>query len=294
MLIFLKLNLLLMKKGEKFSRSFLRERFEEQRSRLSLIDSTFLSLTQNLKSIHKAYVSKELTPPILYSETVFAQFKDRIATLRLKLDEIDADERDYGYLAGKHQAISHSISNLMETLSGFQHLQDQRISGLCTLKTIDYLPVLQSEYSSIGKVYNAFDALSYELTESCFGKEWMREKQYVPLSLFDQEYAVKSLSENGEGPLCLITVPYYDCFRSRFWPGLAHEVAHALVHSNEPLLGCIRSELGPLTDAFIFEFNNKDDADRAHRLYIWPQLEELVSDNSRCVCMWPSISFFKF
>jgi len=258
-----------------FGKIFILKRIEEQRSRLALIKSTFLHLAQNLKTIQRACVSKKLIPPILYSDLVFREFAERIDQLEINLERISINS-DYGTIARQHRSLSSSIRGLMDTLARFQQLHDQRISGLHALKTIEYQPTLQSEYSLIGKVYNAVDALSYELMENCFGEKWIKEKQYVPLSLFGLEYSMLPLSETG--PSCLITVPYYDCFRARFWPGLAHEVAHTMVESNGPLLKCMKYELYDLVDVLVYEFKDQEDAQRTVENYIYPQIVEVVCD----------------
>ncbi len=75
------------------------------------------------------------------------------------------------------------------------------------------------------KAYNAVDALSFELVERVLGLEWISKNSYTPISLFDSEgYAISMYSN-------IVSVPYYDSFRARFWSALAHEVAHILTRS---------------------------------------------------------------
>jgi hypothetical protein len=231
-----------MNNSEDFSRIYITERLEEQRSKLAQIRSSFLHLNQNIITFETAYSSSDLSTPILYSEQVFAKILDNIDGLNLLLREVNVSS-NYKTLVLYDQIMSSGINKLTDALTEFLHLQDQRISGLHTSKLVDFQPNLQSEYSFIGKVYNAVDALSYDLMESCVGENWIKKNQYVPISLFGKNYSMLPLEYalvpkfvDGSllpykitGPGSLITIPYYDCFRARFWPSLAHEVGHIIM-----------------------------------------------------------------
>jgi hypothetical protein len=261
---------------------FFKERFEYQRSTLSQIRSTFMHLDQNVRMIQKNY--EDVCPPILYSdsfcENVLHLIKD--AEDDLKCVNITSDHAsDYGSLVIEHRNISDQINVLMTILTSFQRLHDQRISGLHFSGIIEYQPALQSEYSLFTKIYNAVDALSYQLMKSCFGQDWIRKEQYVPLSLFDQEYAILRLS--GSEPGSLVTIPYYDCFRTSFWPGLAHEVAHIMVTMvtniedyNPLLLDCMKA----WSDALLFTLFTQREIKNYPKIekIITKQISELTSD----------------
>ena len=261
---------------EDYSRLYITRRFEEQRSKLAQIKSSFHHLTQNIEAIQYSFISP---PPILYSEIVFNEYESRIKKLEMEFKKLD-ESNDYEELVRLNKYLSGSISDLVEILLCFQHLNDQRISGLNTLKTLEYQPNQQSEYGSIGKVYNSVDALCYELTKKCFGEEWILSRQYVPLSVFGQVYSMRPLTKNGAGSL--ITVPYQDCFRARFWPILAHEIAHAKVALAkklwEPLFECIMNEVDGLDLVLFSDITDKTESKKIADYLIIPELTELVSD----------------
>lgn len=295
------------------SKVYILMRFEEQRSKLAQIGSTFQHINQNIKTIHNAFGSQGLSPPVLYSKPVFEEIAKIIYIVGKKLQNINAAS-DYEILAEKHLELSSFITKLMTSLTSLQQLQDQRISGMHDLKIVEYQPTLQSEYSVIGKVYNAVDALSYELMESCFGEKKVEEMQYVPASLFGCTYQMLPINLYRPGSF-LIMVPYYDCFRSRFWPALAHETAHVMVETtiksnlSIPLFDLMMNSESVLLESLMSNFGSDDNKSnhiksndksikndenaviiRAQE-YLLPQIIEIVCDVVSAFICGPA-SFF--
>jgi len=266
---------------------YITERFEEQRSKLAQIKSTFIRLAQNIKTNQE--ISQFETPSILYSGKFCERVLRIIDRFERDLDNLDVADidiiNDDGNHVRQHRNLTMNIATLMKILASFQLLYDQRISGSRSLKIVEYQPSMQSEYGLMGKVYNAVDALSYQLMESCFGEDWVKERQYVPLSLFGHDYSILQLSKIE--PSSLITIPYYDCFRARFWPGLAHEVAHSMVaiattknlnpYFNSSLHDCMEDEVSILIDTLFIDLSERNDLKNAEDS-IGNQIIEIVSD----------------
>jgi hypothetical protein len=296
-----------------FRNNYLTERAEEQRSKLAQIKSSLQHLSQNIDAIQTTYNSISISPPILYSNRIFIKNVRLIDKLTKLLKKINIDS-DYETLILNDKILIKCENNLICALIGFQQLHDQRISGLHSMKSIEFQHILQSEYNFIGKVYNAVDALSYNLMENCFGKKWIRKTHYTPVSLFGLNYAMLpleyallpplkgSLELRFEitGPGSLIIIPYYDCFRARFWPSLAHEVGHiavALAKDHFPLL-YMRKEAEIYYLKKIFS-NNTDDSllsiyiwnNKSLNYYISMQLGEIISDIVSAYICGPA-SFF--
>jgi hypothetical protein len=130
----------------------------------------------------------------------------------------------------------------------------------------------------MSKAYDAVDALTYELVQRLLGSEWIETERYLPISLFDYSgYMINIYSY-------VVSVPYYDSFRSRFWPSLAHEVGHIFVNYNVnksgPLLELILREVTKLATSLQYRVIDKATAD-----LITYQVVELISDTlSAYVC----------
>ncbi|MGD2247530.1 MAG: hypothetical protein PVF58_03930 [Candidatus Methanofastidiosia archaeon] len=88
-----------------------------------------------------------------------------------------------------------------------------------------YRENLQHEFIGLTKVFEAVDALAYCFLKNTLGKDWIVNKRFVPVTVFREEgdYYINIDSY-------VINVPYHDCFRSRYWAFLSHEVAHMFVH----------------------------------------------------------------
>jgi hypothetical protein len=208
---------------------YVAERVEELRSRISLVESTLKTIDQDIWSAFSTAMGKGLCPPILYPASTFNKltlFKDRIKTslrginptahlpfLLQKLDDLDIDSMD-----------------LLTEIVRLQNVLSQRTAGTGIEKTMEYKATAQSEFCLLSKSYDAVDALTYELVNRVLGSEWVRREKYFPISLFDYRGYMINLHSY------IISVPYHDSFRSRFWPSLAHEVGHIFVSYHTTLL----------------------------------------------------------
>jgi hypothetical protein len=118
--------------------------------------------------------------------------------------------------------LKRKTNSILIELIRLQSVFAQRTAGLGCMNPMGFQPFQGIEYSAMAKAYNAVDALTFELVERILGAEWIREEKYSPICLFELEYAINTGS-------FIISVPYYDSYRSRFWPALAHETGHILV-----------------------------------------------------------------
>jgi hypothetical protein len=270
------------------------KRIEELRSRLAQIETSLLHIDINIRQIYESYDAKKITPPILYPRILFEEVRNWIDSMKLGINEIDPS--NYREISKKLEGLSTDMKYAMDFLSNLQYLHDQRVSGLHNLKTIEYQPTLQSEYSMLNKVYNAVDALSYELTCNIFGNERVNEMKYIPVSLFSGSYATQYFTRTTT-PSSIITIPYYDCFRARFWTGLAHEIAHSWIalslQENKSLAKYIDKEANKLRKIL---FSDVSDPVMKYVLKynLSLQLVELVSDFISAYVCGPASIFAAF
>jgi hypothetical protein len=245
---------------------YARERVEEVRSRLALLETSVTTLKYDAWHVFASFFSAHLSPPFIFPTATFSRLEKQINASRRRLDRINIDS------AVEINRLSQLKQKVQAVLLEFIRLQNvltQRISGIGLMSFTDFQPIQGIEYSNMAKAYNAVDALTFELVERILGKDWIKNKNYSPICLFDMEYAVDLLSY-------AISVPYYDNYRSRFWPALAHEVSHVFVDSNAKgaVFGTALTDgINRLTEILGFDFS-----DRAGRYYCGLQVSELTSD----------------
>ena len=213
--------------GVDYEKTFIFKRMEELRSRLSLIQTSYSHLENNFRNIWYKHIREGKTPPILYPQQFLKDVKSLLNQYEIELHRLIIYSNE-GYMAYRLRNLSSKINKMQTLLKQLQSIQDQRISGLHTLKFLEYQPILQSEYSLVNKVYNAVDALSFDIMCSIFGSTMVKNTKYTPLTLFGDRYMMLS-PFYVDRPGTLISIPYSDCFRMRFWASLAHEIAHARV-----------------------------------------------------------------
>jgi len=277
-----------------FSRFYILKRVEEMRSRLAQIKSSVQHIGCDFRNICQSHSLRRTTPPILYPKKFLTNFMQLIDIVEQDIRTMEIDGGDFGRISRKLNKIDGNLGFILHLLTSLQSLHDQRISGLHTLTTIEFQPTLQSEYSLINKVYNAVDALSYELMWNIFGEEQVMKMKYVPLSSFGEAYTM--LSPLRSIPGSLITIPYHDCFRARFWSGVAHEVAHSMTAHckilNEPLYECASNELGALMDILFFNVKSSSLEKQVNAMhYASYQIDELTSDIISAYVCGPSSLF---
>ena len=208
------------------SRFSIIERIEELRSRLSLIKSSFESFRLTVFALQKC-IEKNQNPPLVYPIGVFKTLERIIDYLDLVMAVPLQIQREDTIVEFVNKFNAH-LDSLTFELVNLQNLLEQRITSMGSPKLFEANPIAMIEYSGLNKVYNAVDGLTYELAEKILGEKWIRQKEYSPASLFSQIYAVTFLTH-------LITIPYIDCFRMRYWSLLAHEVAHISIYEQHTL-----------------------------------------------------------
>jgi hypothetical protein len=199
-----------------------RERIEELRSRISLLSCSLEMIRQDYWAIFHTFFIQNKTPPFVYPRSAFERLNSLIEDLETISEHVNPDALpDTVY---RCFVLDVETTRVLDELARLQNVLAQRISSLGTMKLLEFQEILQIEYGIISKAYNAVDALTFELVEKILGPSWITDNSYTPISLFDSiGYAIDLYSN-------IISVPYYDSFRARFWPALAHEVAHILVN----------------------------------------------------------------
>jgi len=198
---------------------YIRERIEELRSRISLIKSTFSTIEQDYWVTFSNSMNNCICPNILYPSSTFIALSDIIKRIEMNLESFDLN---YGLPLMLEQLddLDQETLEILKELVRLQNVLSQRMSGIGIMKTLEYEPSSQFEFCIISKSFAAVDALSFELVERMLGEKWLKKEKYLPISLFDYSgYMINLYSY-------VISVPYPDSFRSRFWPSLAHEVGH--------------------------------------------------------------------
>jgi len=241
-----------------------REKIEEWRSRLSLMKSTFENLRNNFEYICVESETESFCPPFLYPFFTFNQLGEKVDRCYELINEINVGAIPH--------VLLENINNLREESSGLLleivrllNVFMQRTSSLATMKHIEYNSLLQTELNTFLKTYNAVDALTYDIVHRTFGQEWIDDRKYIPIGLFDYEgYAINPDSY-------VLSVPYYDSFRCRFWAAISHEIAHILITEKAEVEGPIRTKLNATVQDLI-EFTNMQE------YYATSQVIELACD----------------
>jgi len=198
-----------------------KERIEELRSRISLLECSLLTLKQDFWTNFDLYLDKGQTPPYIFPLSTFQNLNSFLVDLKTICEHVDPDF--IPATIAKCVFLDRCTSDVLRELIKLQNVLAQRICSLGTMKLVEYQQILQIEYGTINKAYNAVDALSFELVERTLGSDWILNYGYAPISLFDSRGYEINIYSN------VVSVPYYDSFRARFWPALAHETAHILV-----------------------------------------------------------------
>jgi hypothetical protein len=194
------------------------ERAENLRSKIMILKSSIEILELNFKSTYNKYRSKEAVPPFLFPKMTFDRLKNSIRELQYLINL--TPELPIGLLETFLSEVDERLNRIMDSAIKLQDLLVQRTAGTEVFDNIDYHVNFQIEYSGLTKVFNAVDAFVYELVKRTMGDQWIRLNKYVPITVFGK----RNFSINPE--TYVIYLPYYDCFRSKSWSALAHEVAH--------------------------------------------------------------------
>jgi hypothetical protein len=194
------------------------ERAENLRSKIIVLKSSIEILELNFKSTYEKYRSRGLVPPFLFPRMTFLRLRDRINELESLINL--TPPISIGFLEIFLSEIDEKLDRIMDSAIKLQDLLVQRTAGTEIFDNLDYHVNFQIEYSGLSKVFNAVDAFAYELVKRTMGKQWIQDSKYVPITVFGK----RNFSINPE--TYVIYLPYYDCFRSKSWSALAHEVAH--------------------------------------------------------------------
>ncbi len=250
-----------------FKPVYTKERIEELRSRTSILKSSFLALKENSWTVCKSFISNGCPAPYIFPVCSFNKVEAQIEALATRLLTIDP-EKVADILELNKLAIE--ADGAQFELLALQNVFAQRSSSLGLMRLVEFQPIQQMEFGTIVKAYNAVDALTFELVLKTLGSDWVKQEKYAPICLFDNEYMINEKSY-------IISVPYYDSFRSRFWSALAHEVGHVVVRQRsevsrpfrELMLDCVSL----LMEVLGYEFH-----DREGRKIASLQMSELPSD----------------
>ncbi len=220
-------------KVRRFDILYLNEKTEELRSRVALVNSSVNTLDQIFFNIYYKFISKEKVPPFIYPRKQISDLKEKLKELIDEINEIENKDTTYDEEFFNILFFSFAIkmadleSRCIEILSSSQELLlvlEQRILDLEIFDDLKYSENLQHEFIGLTKVFESVDALTYQLFNRTLGGDWIREKKFVPVTILGE----KDYSINTE--TYVTNIPYHDCFRSRYWAGLSHEVAHVFIH----------------------------------------------------------------
>jgi hypothetical protein len=200
----------------------IRERVEEIRSRLAVLECTLMDMKQDFYTIFDSFYSRNVCPPFLFPVSTFLRLESHINRFRHEIENINPEDAAIR-IALKLNKWNSSSRSLLCEINRLQNVLSQRIAGIGKSKFLEHQLIGEVEYGTLSKAYIAVDVLTLELVKRTLGKYWIQQEKYVPISLFDDRgYMINLYSY-------VISIPYYDNFRSRFWPILAHEIAHMLV-----------------------------------------------------------------
>ena len=203
---------------------YIEERIEELRSRLSLVESTLRTIEQDIWSTFSSAMNNGVSPPIIYPASTFRRLSSFLEAQKISLNRIRLDS-PLLLIIQRLNDLNNNTNDLLTEIMRLQNVLSQRTAGTDMDKIIEYKASSQ-EFCMFSKSYDAVDALTYELVERILGLEWIKRQKYCPISLFDYSGYMINLRSY------IISIPYHDSFRSRFWPSLAHEVGHVFVYES--------------------------------------------------------------
>jgi hypothetical protein len=117
------------------------------------------------------------------------------------------------------QVVDEAVDDLLAEIRGFANLINQRVIGIELEDPYYFSPSF--EVSSMQKVFSAVDILTFSYFQDIMGEAWLDNERCFPMCFFCDEatYSINAVSK-------IVRIPVYDGYRCRFWPQLAHEVAH--------------------------------------------------------------------
>ncbi len=215
---------------------YIKERVEEWRSRISFMESTLIQLEYAFKAVSSEAIQNNQAPPFLHPKNTFKLLKKGINECKKSLDTIKEDIGIYNIIS-IFDKLFYITKKIFNEIIRLQNLFGQRTSVMGTMNLFEFTPIEQSENGRSLKTYNAVDALSSNLVQVILGKGWAKKVEYTPISLFDSNgYSINPESH-------IISIPFHDAYRSRFWAALSHEIAHIFLRLNaEGLLKIVIEE----------------------------------------------------
>lgn len=202
----------------------IKERAEEIRSRISVLNHTLMDLERDFYVVFDRFHSQAVPPPFLFPVATFRRLRNHNERITNELESFNSDDNIFN-ISERLNQWNEETRGLLCEINRLQNVLSQRVSGIGKAKIHERQAVCEVEYGGLSKAYTAVDVFTLDLVRRTFGSDWIREKKYIPISLFDDRgYMINLYSY-------VISIPYYDNFRSRFWPILAHEVGHILVRA---------------------------------------------------------------
>lgn len=203
------------------------ESIDEMQSRLKSIKLECEHLSNYARVIQKKSKKKGFLLPFDTSY-LDQKIKEFIQVLEWRIGELEyvfpfQEELGINKIAHVMYDLRVDLDKLSVEHVLFQNLVEQRLKGI-EFENPSYFPSSASTISGLQKIYFAVDALLYELFREILGKEWMSKTGFFPSSYFGGDnYFISTIDY-------ICRIPIYDAYRSRYWPILAHEVAHAKLH----------------------------------------------------------------
>jgi hypothetical protein len=213
-------------------RNFFTEKSEELRSRLALAYSLIRTYDEILLNTYNSFVTKEEVPPFIYPRGQIENMKQHLETLIKEIDEmkieVDLDEDIFdayvlAFAVKMGELESRSWNILISSLELLSVLE-QRILRLEVTDKLKSNGYPEYKFADSTRILEAIDALTYDFFKKTLGTNWIKDKRFAPFSIFSE----KDYSINVE--TLLVRIPYYDCFRSKFWAIISHNVAHIFVY----------------------------------------------------------------
>jgi hypothetical protein len=218
---------------KRFDLLYLNEKAEELRSRVALAHSSVNTIDQIFFNVYNKCIINKKVPPFIYPRKQIEDLNRDLKELKNEIDRIENEEIVSNGELSNALFLSLAINlailepKCMEILSSSQDLLlvlEQRILDLEIFDDLKYNENLQHQFIGLTKVFESVDALTYQLLKNTLGEKWIEHEKFAPVTILgEKDYCINT--ENY-----VINIPYHDCFRSRYWAALSHEVAHIFVH----------------------------------------------------------------
>lgn len=271
------------------------ERIEELRSKVDLTYSLIEVLDRALFNIYEKSIENKELPAFIYPSYQIERMKNELEKLKHEIDTMRIDESmviDENMFPASFVLFAYQIRDIElkseRVLSQYQALSlvlGQRVLDLEIFEDFRRPGNLQYGFMNLREVRQSLDALVYQLVKASLGSSWMKDKKFAPITVFgEKDYLIHPET-------FVINVPFHDCFRSRHWASLAHEVAHLFVYyykceiEDEDFTDCFERNtyvLGNILHSILF---NGEAYEPTYE--VLSQLMELICDIVACYICGP-------